>query len=82
MVDGTVYVGAWDGGLYAVDAETGKQRWRFQAPADIKGSAALAGGAIVVGDYARQRPRPRPAHGRRALDATRGGHALLRRARR
>ena len=39
------------GGLYAVDAATGKQRWRYQAPDDIKGSAALASGLIVVGDY-------------------------------
>jgi outer membrane protein assembly factor BamB len=52
VVDGTVYVGTWAGALYAVDAATGEQRWRYQAPADIKGSAALADGAIVVGDYA------------------------------
>jgi outer membrane protein assembly factor BamB len=35
-----------------VDAQTGKERWSFQASGDIKGSAALASGAIVVGDYA------------------------------
>ena len=75
-----VYVGTWAGVLYAVDAETGEQRWRFQAPADIKGSAALADGADRRGRLRRQRPRPRPAHGRRALDLHRR-HPLLRRAR-
>jgi outer membrane protein assembly factor BamB len=51
VVDGVVYVGTWAGVLYAVDAATGRERWRFQAPDDIKGSAALANGLIVVGDY-------------------------------
>jgi outer membrane protein assembly factor BamB len=51
VVDGLVYVGTWAGSLSAVDAATGKQRWRYQAPDDIKGSAALASGRIVVGDY-------------------------------
>ena len=51
VVDGLVYVGTWAGGLHAVDAATGEQRWRYQAPDDIKGSAALANGLIVVGDY-------------------------------
>jgi outer membrane protein assembly factor BamB len=51
VVDGLVYVGTWAGSLSAVDAATGKQRWRYQAPDDIKGSAALASGLIVVGDY-------------------------------
>ncbi len=39
VVDGRVYVGAWNGTLYAVDADTGKADWTFQAAADIKGSA-------------------------------------------
>lgn len=51
VVDGTAYVGTWEGILYAADARTGAERWRFQAPDDIKGSAALAGERIVVGDY-------------------------------
>ncbi len=52
VVDGRVYVGAWNGRLYAVDALTGAPVWTFRGPADIKGSAALAGDLIVVGDYA------------------------------
>lgn len=51
VVDGRVYVGTWSGRLHAVDAEDGRALWAFRAPADIKGSAALAGGLVVVGDY-------------------------------
>lgn len=29
VVDGTVYVGSWDGNVYALDAATGHLRWRF-----------------------------------------------------
>jgi outer membrane protein assembly factor BamB len=30
VVDGVVYVGAWDGIFYALDAETGAELWRFK----------------------------------------------------
>jgi outer membrane protein assembly factor BamB len=30
VVDGVVYVGAWDGFFYALDAETGALKWKFQ----------------------------------------------------
>ena len=30
VVDGVVYVGAWDGVMYALDAESGVMRWTFQ----------------------------------------------------
>lgn len=52
VVDGRVYVGTWSGELYAVDGATGRELWSYRAPADIKGSAALAGNLVVVGDYA------------------------------
>ena len=29
VVNGTVYVGSWDGNFYAIDATTGQQRWKF-----------------------------------------------------
>jgi len=51
VVDGRAYIGTWSGRLHAVDVETGLRQWSYQAPDDIKGSAALAGGLIVVGDY-------------------------------
>lgn len=51
VVDGRAYIGTWSGRLHAVDVETGLREWSYQAPDDIKGSAALAAGLIVVGDY-------------------------------
>ena len=46
VVDGTVYVGSWDGIFYALDAETGAERWTF----DIKDhdQHAVAFGRIVA----------------------------------
>ena len=52
VVGETVYVGAWNGRLYAVSTKSGRDRWVFQARGDIKGSAAQAGNLIIVGDYA------------------------------
>jgi outer membrane protein assembly factor BamB len=51
VVGQTVYVGAWNGRLYAVATSTGRPRWSFPAADDIKGSAAQAGDLIVFGDY-------------------------------
>ncbi|HKG91199.1 MAG TPA: PQQ-binding-like beta-propeller repeat protein [Gemmatimonadaceae bacterium] len=45
----TVLFGAEDGNLYAVDARTGRERWRFAAGARIYDSPAVAGGAVFVG---------------------------------
>ncbi|MGH7805031.1 MAG: PQQ-binding-like beta-propeller repeat protein, partial [Candidatus Binatia bacterium] len=57
VVDGVVYVGAWDGVMYAFDAETGATRWKFQTePAPgaafgpIVSSAAVADVPFVGGD--------------------------------
>jgi outer membrane protein assembly factor BamB len=40
---GTAYVGSWDGTFYAVDVETGQQKWAFQ----IRSHAPTAFGRIV-----------------------------------
>ena len=54
--DGTVYVGAWDNKVYALDAATGAVKWATETDAQIVSSAAwvdasIAGGspAIVIG---------------------------------
>ena len=54
--DGTVYVGAWDNKVYALDAATGAVKWATETDAQIVSSAswidaATAGGspAIVIG---------------------------------
>ena len=45
MVDGVVYVGCRDSGCFAMDAATGKQKWRF----DNKGSWIVVSPALVGG---------------------------------
>lgn len=40
-IDGTVYVGGWNGGLFAINAE-GRKRWVFWAKADIKSTPAVS----------------------------------------
>ena len=50
VVDGTVYIGALDGFLYAIDAETGKKRWTYQASGSTKASPSVDSGVIYFGD--------------------------------
>jgi outer membrane protein assembly factor BamB len=47
--DGLLLVGAGDGRLYAVDARSGKVRWRLQTAGRIRSSPAVAGGVVYVG---------------------------------
>ncbi len=51
VVDGRVYVGDWDGRVWAFDARTGRTRWTFRTDGRIKGSLAHAGGRVYVGAY-------------------------------
>lgn len=47
---GMLYFGAGDGGLRAVDAQTGEVRWSFQAGGRIRSTPAVAGGRVFFGD--------------------------------
>jgi outer membrane protein assembly factor BamB len=46
FADGTVYAGAEDGRLHALDAVTGKERWAFKAGGPIRTRAVRAGGRL------------------------------------
>lgn len=50
LIDNTVYCGSWDQSFYAVDATTGKQRWKVSAPQAFSIAATGAGGKIFVGN--------------------------------
>ena len=51
LVGRTVYIGSWDGRLYALDATTGHVRWSFKTGDRIKGGAAYSDGTVFVGSY-------------------------------
>ena len=46
----TVYVGSYDGNFYALDARSGKVRWKYKAPGRISGAATVVGGIVYFGD--------------------------------
>jgi len=46
VVDGTVYVGSYDGHFYALDAADGTLKWQFKTGGKIAGSAAIAHGKV------------------------------------
>lgn len=48
VADGTVYVGAPDGHLYAVDAATGEREWAFWTWNGVSGDPVVAGDTVYV----------------------------------
>ena len=57
LAAGTLYVGSWDSYFYALDAASGKERWRFKTGEDplinnqvgIQSSAVVADGMVYFG---------------------------------
>ena len=50
VVNGTVFVGARDGWIYAIDAENGKEKWRFDHKVSwINTSPAVVDGVVYAG---------------------------------
>ncbi|HKG91162.1 MAG TPA: PQQ-binding-like beta-propeller repeat protein [Gemmatimonadaceae bacterium] len=47
----TVVIGAGDGGIYALDLRSGKQKWRVQTRGRVRATPAIANGAVVVGSF-------------------------------
>jgi eukaryotic-like serine/threonine-protein kinase len=49
--DGTLYVASFDGALYAIDAVTGAQKWKFQTEGALVGTPALVDGTLYFGSF-------------------------------
>jgi outer membrane protein assembly factor BamB len=52
LIDGNrLYVGDWNGYVWALDARSARTVWRFKTNGPVKGSAALSGRRLYVGSY-------------------------------
>src|SRR3990172_7326231 len=49
VVEGVVYVGSYEGYLYALDAESGEMLWRFKAGDRVYSSPAVVEGVVYTG---------------------------------
>jgi outer membrane protein assembly factor BamB len=48
---GTLFVTSMAGALYALDAESGGERWRFETPAAVASSPVLSEGTVYFGSF-------------------------------
>lgn len=51
VADGTVYLGDEDGVFHAVDADTGKLKWKYETGGEIFSCAAVINGRVLFGSY-------------------------------
>jgi outer membrane protein assembly factor BamB len=51
VVDSTVVIGAPDGGVYALDLASGRQRWRAATGGRVRATPAVHGGLVIVGSW-------------------------------
>jgi outer membrane protein assembly factor BamB len=51
VADGTVYIGSADKRLYAVEDETGRERWHFDTQGIVRSTPAVSGGLVFIGSY-------------------------------
>jgi outer membrane protein assembly factor BamB len=51
VVGATVFVGDWDGHVWALRRRTGKTRWVTKLHGQVKGGVAISGNRLYVGDY-------------------------------
>ena len=49
IVDGVVYVGSYDGKVYALDAETGELVWSYDTDDSVFSSPAAVDGVVYIG---------------------------------
>ena len=51
VVGATIFVGDWNGRVWALRRKTGKPRWVTKLRSQVKGGVAISGNRLVVGDY-------------------------------
>lgn len=51
VVHGRVYVGDWDGNVWAMNANTGHVDWKFHTGGKVKAALAFASGRVYAGSY-------------------------------
>ena len=51
LVDGRVYVGDWNGDVWALDGHDGHVVWKLHTGGPVKGGIAYAGGRLYAGSY-------------------------------
>src|SRR5208282_4498394 len=51
VVGGVVYVGSWDGNLYALNASDGDELWSYQTGSQVWSSPAIANGVLYIVSY-------------------------------
>jgi outer membrane protein assembly factor BamB len=49
VVNGIVYIGSYDGSVYALDAVTGSKKWAFQTGSTVFSSPAVVNGVVYIG---------------------------------
>lgn len=47
--DGTVYVGSYDGNVYALDLSDGSKQWSFETGSEIRSSPAVVNDTVYIG---------------------------------
>ncbi len=77
VVEGTVYVGSGDQGVYALDARTGAQRWRFATGDVVHASPAVVNGVVYVGSWDRNLYAIDASTGRERWRHTTGGDTVI-----
>jgi outer membrane protein assembly factor BamB len=50
IVDGVVYAGCLDGNLYAIDLQTGQERWKFHTDLGFVAAPSVRAGKVYIGD--------------------------------
>lgn len=51
VADGTVYIGSANKRLYAVDTESGQEKWHFETKDIVRSTPAVANGMVFIGGY-------------------------------